>query len=122
MIAAVAGAVGSLVFMFASGPGPPVFLLLIFCVWVPAPFIALIIANVRSARWRPFTQNALFFLTLSVTLGSFAVYQANAVGPRKPHPAFVFVALPPAACLLIVVVLTIASLSARRSDSRASDR
>ncbi|GAC1648902.1 MAG: hypothetical protein NVS4B3_05140 [Gemmatimonadaceae bacterium] len=114
LVAALSGAVGSIGFMFHAGRHSPRVLLVLMGLWVLSPFIAFVVADVASKRWAVGTRAALYSGMLALTLGSLAIYGADAL--RAPHAqaAFVFVAVPPASWLLAaLIVLTAASMSGR---------
>jgi hypothetical protein len=116
LIAVVAGSVGSIAFLFRARQHPPRFLMVLFVIWVLAPFSALLVANALSDRWSVRTRTTLYWVMLVVPLGSLAVYGADALMPRTAQPAFVYVLVPPASALLCaMVVATAAVMSSRRS-------
>lgn len=121
LIAVVAGALGSLGFLIRAGLRTPPFLLVIMLVWVLSPFVVLGLADLKAKRWLASTRSALHVVMLLVTVGSLAVYWRDVVRPRKSQPAFVYVAVPPAAWLLIAIVVPAAALNARRRSRRADD-
>ncbi len=117
LIAAVAGGVGAagLVLYACIRIGSPRVLMGLFALWVLTPFVALLVAYVRSRRWPVLTQTVLCWLILVVAVVSFGLYAPVALGEQKPK-APVFVVVPPASWLLIAIVLTAAALiSAKRS-------
>jgi hypothetical protein len=89
-------------------------LLAMFAVWVLAPFLALAWATVTSKRWSALTRATLHAVTLVLTSGALGLYGAVALGPPRPKPAFVFVVVPPASWLLLVVTVSGAARIARR--------
>ena len=114
-IALLAGAVGSIGLMFHASRHPPPLLLVLFTIWVLAPFAALGLAYVISTRWPLNTQRVLHALMLFVTVGSLAIYGDDAMGHRRPQAAFVYVAVPAVSWLLIAGALLAARLSRRGS-------
>ena len=119
LLAAVAGAAGSLGLMFRAGERTPRFLLVLFTIWVLSPFAALLWANMVSKRWSVLTRATLYCVTLVITLGSFAVYSEWVdVRPAGAANAFLFVAVPPAAWVLTTIVVSIAALLERRRSRR----
>jgi hypothetical protein len=115
LIAQLAGAVGSVAFMLRAGHRNPSWLLLaLFVVWVLAPFAALAWAAVASTRWPVLTRTALYCLMLVISLGSVAIYGEVALGPPRPQAAFAFVVVPPASWLLMLTILPLTALIARR--------
>jgi hypothetical protein len=121
LIAVVAGAAGSIGFMLRAGRNAPLFLKLLFALWVLSPFMALVLADVVSKRWSLLTRATLYSVMLVLTLGSLTIYGDVALAPPRSQGAFVFVVVPPASWLLIATALpTAALISGRRS--RRSDR
>src|SRR5262245_21518931 len=74
LIALIVGGTGSLVFMFRAGQHTPRFLLVLFTIWVLAPFVALLWANRASKRWSVLTRAALYCVTFIIALNSLAIY------------------------------------------------
>lgn len=116
LLALVGGAAGTVGLFLRAGQRTPRSLLAIMAIWVLSPFVALVWAHVVSKRWSVLTRETLFGVMLVVALGSLALYGADALWPRKAQAGFVFVAVPPASCLLIAIVLPLTALiSGRRS-------
>lgn len=101
-IAALAGGAGSAGLVFVVGHRGSVVLLLIFAVWVIAPFLALLLADLV---WRR-GGTALYSLILVLALGSLLVYGIVAFGPPRAKPASAFLMLPIAWWLLIALAAT----------------
>jgi len=122
LVAVVAGAVGSLGFMFRAGQRTPRFLLVLFTIWVASPFVALLWANIVSKRWSVVTRATLYGVTLVVTLGSLAIYgELIVLRPPGSRSTPLFVLVPPVSCVLMAIVVPIAaSISRRRSRRSAS--
>ena len=119
LLAAVAGAAGSLVLMLRAGERTPRFLLVLFTIWVLAPFAALLWANMVSKRWSVLTRATLYSVTLVITLGSVAVYgEWVDVKPAGAANAFLFVAVPPASLVFMTIVVSVAALISRRFSRR----
>ena len=112
------GAAGSLSLMLRAGGRTPRFLLVLFVVWVLAPFAALLWANLISKGWADLTRVALYSVTLVLTVCSLAIYGGVISPPAKSPHAFVFVAVPPASCLLMIIVIVSAALISRRLSRR----
>jgi hypothetical protein len=105
LIAAPAGAVGSLALMFLVGRRQPsIILIVLFTGWVLSPFAALLWAEVLSKRWPVVPRATLHIVMLAITLGSLAVYGVVALGPPRPKPASAFLIVPLASWLLIATV------------------
>ncbi|MDQ6828902.1 MAG: hypothetical protein M3081_08555 [Gemmatimonadota bacterium] len=120
LIAAYAGAAGSLALMLVAGQHPPTFLLVIFAFWVAAPFALFMLADIASKRWSLRTRATLYVAMLVVTLGSLAVYADDARGHRRPQAAFVYVAVPPASVLLGAIAVAIAALISGNRSRRGA--
>lgn len=114
LTAIVLGTLGSLGLFLRAGQRTPRFLLVLMGVWVFTPFVALAWANVVSKRWPSLTRATLHGVTIAVSLGTLAIYADDAMGHRTAKAAFVFVAVPPASCVLAVVAVAIAALVSRR--------
>ena len=115
----LAGAAGSLGFMFHVGRHQPSFVVLaLFTGWVLAPFLALFWAHIVAKRWPTATRITLAAVMLVVTLGSLGLYEDVAFGPPRPQPAFRFLWVPLASWLVIALVPIAASLT--NSGSGAS--
>jgi hypothetical protein len=117
LLAVVAGAAGSVGLMFRARQHPPSFLLFLFTIWVLAPFVALLWANLVSKRWSVVTRVTLYCVTFVVTLGSPAIYgELVVVRPPGSPNALLFVAVPPASWVLMTIVVSLAAvISGRRS-------
>lgn len=123
LIAVVAGAVGSLVLMLRAGQRTPWLLLILFIIWVLSPFVALLCANMFSKRWSFVTRATLYCVTIVTTLGSFAIYDELVVlRPAGSANAFLFVIVPPASWVVIVIVVSIAALMSGRLSRRAESK
>jgi hypothetical protein len=121
LIAAVAGAGGSVGLMLWVGHRNPSRLLLaLFAIWDIAPFVALVWANMVAKRWSVLTRATLYSVTLVITLGSLAIYGDVAFGPPRSTPAFMFLVVPPGSWLLMTIVVPIAALTSRRLSRRGA--
>src|SRR5260370_34445122 len=90
-IGLLAGATGSFAFMLRVGRhNPSRILIILFSVWVLAPFAA----SIFSMRWAAFSRTPLYIVMLVMALGSPAIYGYVAYGPPRPQPAFAFLAVP----------------------------
>jgi hypothetical protein len=103
-----------------AGRSTPRFLLVLFVIWVLSPFAALAWANLISKHWLFLTQVALCCVTFVITLGSLAIYGGLVPRPVGSAPAFVFVAVPPGAWLLMALTVTPAALLSRRRSNRGA--
>lgn len=119
LIAVIAGAAGSVALMLRAGRRTPRFLLVLFTVWVLAPFVALLWANMVSKRWSVVTRATLYCVTLIVALGSLAIYgELVDLRPSGSPNAFLFVAIPPASCVFMTIVVPMAALISGRLSRR----
>jgi len=114
LIAALAGAAGSLAFMFYAGRHQKsLVLFLLFAAWVASPFIAMVLANLFSQRW-PIPAQPLNVTILLLTPASLAVYGCVAFGYTGAKIGFVFLIVPLASWLLITIVVLTGTFIARR--------
>jgi hypothetical protein len=110
-IALPVGAIGSFAFMLRVGHhNPSRVLMIMFSVWVLAPFAALIF----SMRWATFSRTPLCIVMLAIALGSPAIYGYVAFGPPRAQPAFAFLVVPFVSWLLIAMALFISKLRQSR--------
>jgi hypothetical protein len=116
LIALVIGAAGSLGLWIHAARHPPPLIIVLFVVWVLSPFVVLGIGHVVAKRWAPSTQTALYWVTLLVTVASIAIYADDAVAHRTAHPAFVYVAVPPASWLASAIAFGVGAWMARRKQ------
>jgi uncharacterized membrane protein len=117
VIAAAAGAVVSLGFMFrVGGQQQSLILIGLFTGWVLSPFVALVAADVVLKRRTALVRVTLCALMLIVTATSVAVYGNVALGPPRPQPAAMFLMVPLGSWLLATVALAIA-LAVSRGDA-----
>ena len=108
LVAVAAGAVGSLGFMFFVGRhNRSLFLMVLFTVWVLAPFVALAAADRMSTRWSASIRATLHGLMLMLTVVSLGIYGNVALGPPRPQPAAMFLMVPAASLLLIAILVAI---------------
>ena len=108
LIAVAAGAVGSIGFMLRAG-NPPLFLRVLFAVWVLSPFVALLFAHVVLKRWPVLTRTTLYSLMIILSVGSLAFYENVVFGPPRPKPAFVFLVVPLGSWLVMTIAVSIAA-------------
>jgi hypothetical protein len=109
MIAMLAGAIGSVGFVFYYGRrNPSRLLIVLFAVWVLSPFAALLAADIKSARWPARARATLYGVMLVIAVGSLAAYAEAALGPPRGQGAFPFVIVPPLCWLLSGVAVSIA--------------
>lgn len=114
-VALVAGAAGSVLLMMRAGARQrSIVLILLFTGWVLSPFLALALANARSAGWQPLTRTALYGAMLGVSFISMSVYGLHALIPGMKS-GFIYLVVPGACWVLIAVALaTTAAISPKR--------
>jgi hypothetical protein len=108
LLAAAVGAVGSLALMFRAIQHPPLFLLVLFIGWVISPFMGLAVAGIASKRFSVLSGATLACVTLFIALGSLASYGGVVPMPPGSRPAFVFLVVPLASWLLMIIVALVA--------------
>jgi len=115
LVAAVAGALGSLGLLLHAGQRAPVFLLVLFIGWDLSPFLALAWANIVAKRWPAVVGATLHGLTFVIALFSLAIY-TNAVllNPTAKTPTATFLLVPLGSWLLMAIVFPIAARVSRR--------
>jgi hypothetical protein len=116
----VIGAVASILLMLRAGH-PPVFLRVLFAIWVLSPFVALLAANMVSKRWSVITRTTLDTVMLVLTLISLAIYGYVVLNPPRSTPAFVWVVVPVASWLLLTIVVPVAALASGALSRRGAD-
>ncbi|HUE56040.1 MAG TPA: hypothetical protein VMO76_09425 [Candidatus Udaeobacter sp.] len=122
LIALLVGAVGSVGLMLHAGQRKhsPRLLLALFAIWVLSPFVALVFANIASKGWSVITRATLYGVMLVLTLGSLTIYGYVALGSLGAKTVPVFVIVPPASWLLIIIVVSIAALISSRRHVEAN--
>jgi hypothetical protein len=115
-MAVAGGIVGSLLLMLRVGPRAPAFLLVVFALWIAAPFAAIVIAGRFTTRWPARARSVLYLAAPVLAVVSLAIYGSVAFGPPRPQPAFLFVVVPPASLVALGLAVWIA---ARTSPARA---
>ena len=114
-LATVVGAIGSVGLLRHAQQHPPPLLVVLFIIWVFAPFGLLAVANLLSSRWPVRVRVTLYIVTFLVTLLSLGIYVDDNVRHRTAHPAAVWVAIPPASVLLAAILIGIAALKAKKN-------
>ena len=115
LIVLIIGAMGSLVIMFREGQDTPRFLLVLFTIWVFAPFAVLFWANTVSKRWSVVTRATLYCVMFTVALSSLAIYSEWIdVRPAGSANAFLFVAVPPISLVVITIIVGITAFISSR--------
>ena len=116
LIATAVAVAGSLGFLLHAPRHPPRPLLLLFVVWSIAPFVALLLAHRRRARWTDVVRRALYITMLCVSVFSLAGYGYNAWRPPAAKAAFMFVMVPLISWALIAIAGLAAAIIARSSS------
>ena len=119
IIALIIGAAGSLIFMFRAGQQTPGLLLILFTLWVAAPFAALFWSTIVSKRWSVATRWTLYSVTIIVAISSLAVYgELIDVKPAGSANAFLWVIVPPVSLIFSTIVILIGALISRGLSRR----
>ncbi len=122
LVAAMAGALGSVVLMLRVGRhNSSALLLALFSVWVISPFAALLFTGFLSRRWTVFKQKAIHYTTLLVSFVSLVAYGLIASGPPRPKPAYYFLVIPFGAWLFIATVIGIPVLISRKRGKKSKE-
>jgi hypothetical protein len=117
LVTGVIGMAAAIALMLWVGRrNPSHLLLLMFALWVSAPFVALLVAQTAFAsRWSPLVLTTLRALTVVVAIGTVAAYANVAFGPPRAQPAFTFLVAPPLSMLAALLVLGLVALRSRAS-------
>ena len=124
LVAAGAGGLGSLALLLQAGSrnSSLPFIVLMFSIWVLSPFLALVFAIVRSVRWPEMIRTALYLVTIATAVVSILIYSRLIdLKPATSAHTFLFVAVPPASWMVIVMTLLIATLVFRSQARRTRD-
>lgn len=106
-----AAAAGSIASMLVVGRNSPLFLMVLFFIWVLSPHAGFMLADRFSKRLTVLSGTTLYWVMLTVALGSVALYADVAVRPPKATPAARFVMVPVASWLLMAIVCAARVLS-----------
>jgi predicted neutral ceramidase superfamily lipid hydrolase len=93
--------------------GAPAALMLLFPLWVVAPFVAFSLGCLLSGRWSVAVRRIPYLATITVVVCSLVVYAFFALGAARP-PAAPFVLTPPVSVVLVTIALTVTALVSRR--------
>ena len=123
LIAVLVGAVGSVSLTVSVGVGRDVgpLLLLLFAIWVLAPFAALVLAHRVARRWSVVTRATLHCLMLVLALATLIIYIVDTVRNAGGQDAFTFVVVPLVSWALMALVLPTAAFVSGRL-SRGGDQ
>ncbi|HLZ45885.1 MAG TPA: hypothetical protein VKQ05_09450 [Gemmatimonadales bacterium] len=117
-VAALLGALGSIVLVIYAGRrNAHPLLVVLFVLWVAAPFVGYFLAGRLSARWPALASSTLDIVIMLAAIVSLVVYTAAALRPGRAVP-FVLVPL----IAWVFVLLAVAASVAERGRSPRSDR
>lgn len=120
VVAALAGAAGSLALMLHAGRRQQSrILMFLFGVWVLSPFLAALMANSVSKRWAVRTRVMLYVLMIVLSLASLTIYGEVAFEYVKAKAGFIFLVVPGGSWLLLVIAVGTAALISGRQSGRA---
>jgi hypothetical protein len=112
----VAGAGVSLVFMLHAGRRQQsAILMLLFGLWVLSPFLAALVVGWVARRWAVRIRRMLDVMMVIFALASTALYGAVAYGNVNVKAGFVFLMVPLASWLFILLVFGAAALVSSRT-------
>jgi uncharacterized membrane protein YsdA (DUF1294 family) len=114
LMATVFGAVGSVGLLRHAQEHPPPLLVVLFVIWVAAPFAALAVANIMSTRWPRRVRLTLYVATILVASASIAVYLDDNISHRTAKKAFVYVAVPPVSVIACAVAVAAVAVAAKK--------
>ena len=119
-IVAIAGAIGSLYFMFKAGRyQKSILLIALFTGWVLSPFVGLFFATKTSNRWIITARTLLYWLMIILAIGSLVAY-SGALIPPGTKGAFVFLVAPFTSWVVIIIVFLIGRR--RSTGSKGTDK
>jgi len=113
LAALLAGAAGSVSMLLRAGQ-PPLFLRVLFSIWVASPFIVLLLVDMYSRRWSVIVRATLLSLMLVLSLCSLIIYGYAIFGGLRLNPVSVFVVVPPISWVLIGLVVSASAIISRR--------
>jgi hypothetical protein len=117
--AAVIGAVGAVALTLYAGRnnGLPV-LMILMSGWVFAPFFGYAVIRKIAGRRSSFPLASLDGVVIVIAVVALAIYAQDVVHPPTSKPAVVFVAVPIASWVVMLIVVAIASFIAHREIPR----
>lgn len=112
----IVGGIASVAMLISSGKNNAAIpmLVVMFVLWVSFPFFVLAWATFASTRWVVAMRTTVYALTLMITATSLAIYGWRLLRPPATTGAFVFVIVPPVACVVFAIVMIIAARVARK--------
>jgi hypothetical protein len=114
LMATVFGAVGAVGLLRRAQEHPPPLLVVLFVIWVMAPFAALTVANIVSTQWPRPVRLTLHVATIVVAFASIAVYLDDNISHRTAKKAFVYVAVPPVSVIACAVAVAAVAVAAKK--------
>jgi hypothetical protein len=115
--ALLGGAIGSVALMLYAGrTNTHTILNLLFVAWVLAPFIALSFAEAKAHHWTPAVRTTLHWVALITVVVTLALFVRRIYNVPRHQPAAVFVLVPPAAILVMMLALGVAKMISRRDE------
>jgi hypothetical protein len=125
LVALGAGGLGSVALLLQMGTRNSSLPLVValFSIWVLSPFIALLFAILRSKQWPDMVRSTLYGITIAAAVASLLIYtRVIDLKPATSANTFLFVAVPPATWVAIVMSLLVATLAARSQSRRSGTR
>ncbi len=111
LTAVLAGAIGSMYFMFTAGSHQKSIVLIgLFTAWVLSPFIGLVVVNRLSKPLSAKIHSVIYWTTVLVSVASITIY-SGAMPSAQTKPAFYFLVVP---FLSWLVLLTLFFIVKRR--------
>jgi hypothetical protein len=112
---ALAGATGSVgLTIFQGRRNPSLLLMGMFAVWVLSPFVALVISLLSSRAWTFPARVMLWGFTVTIAIGSLAVYAGVALGVPQRQPAAFFLVVPMLSWLFVGALLSLRAWLSRK--------
>ena len=106
----LAGAVSSVGLLLRAGQHSPRLLLILFVIWVLAPFVGLLWASRVSRGWSVATRMTLYCVGIVVALASVTIYAGLvSIRPSGAGNAFPWVLVPPVSVVVVTAAIAIAS-------------
>jgi hypothetical protein len=114
LVALVAGAAGSLILMSNAVEHPPAVLVILFTGWVLSPFAGLFTAHMLYKKRPVSTRVTIYVLMLLIAVGSLVGYSGVFIPPGT-KPAAVYLMVPLASWLVMIITIPMALRSGRMS-------
>jgi hypothetical protein len=108
------GALVSLVFMFNAGHNQKsVILMILFTIWVLAPFVGLFLILTIYNRWKVHYPGSIYWLMIIISIGSMVAYSGLLI-PSGTKAAFIFLVFP-FVCWLMMAIFLIVNIKKGKS-------